>query len=198
LLFVVDASGSMAARRRMTLARGVVRRILLDAYRRRDQVALIAFGGAGARLILPPTNSIDLAERRLAGLRSGGRTPLAAALLLAQQTLARQRGGASLAAPLVTPLVAPLVVLVSDGKANQAPDGADPWAAALRAAGRLRRDGVAAAVVDADQGPARLGLIPALAEALGGTVIRPGAVPHVAAAVQRLAVAPPRSGRWAS
>ena len=64
LLFVVDASGSMAAHQRMVLARGTVQALLLDAYRRRDQVGLIAFAGAGARLVLPPTSSVDLARAR--------------------------------------------------------------------------------------------------------------------------------------
>jgi magnesium chelatase subunit D len=184
LLFVVDASGSMAAQRRMALARSTVRFILLDAYRSRDQVGLIAFGGGGARLVLPPTSSVDLAERRLGGLTTGGRTPLAQALHLAQQTLARRRPGETGRAPLV--------VLVTDGRANVAPAGADPWAAALSAARRLRAAGIAGAVVDADRGSARLGLSGALAGAMGASLLRPEgtgdrSVPLLAARIRRLA-----------
>jgi magnesium chelatase subunit D len=186
LLFVVDASGSMAAQRRMALARGAVRAILLDAYRSRDQVALIAFGGAGARLVLPATSSVDLAERRLSGLATGGRTPLAQALDLAHQTLARRRAGGAEGAPLL--------VLVTDGRANAAAPGVDPWAAALAAAGRLRAAGVASAVVDADRGSARLGLSRALAGAMGGPLLGPEgaqerAAPGLVARIRRLAAA---------
>jgi magnesium chelatase subunit D len=182
LLFVVDASGSMAARRRLALARGAVRVLLLDAYRRRDRVGLIAFGGAGARLVLPPTSSVDLAERRLSRLATGGRTPLAEALDLAYVTLARCPSGGA----------APVLVLVSDGRANLAPLGVDPWGASLVAAGRLRRAGIASAVVDADRGGDRLGLTQALATALGASVLRPRepaeeAAPALAARVRRLA-----------
>jgi magnesium chelatase subunit D len=181
LLFVVDASGSMSARRRLALAKGTVRVLLLDAYRRRDRVGLIAFGGAGARLVLPPTSSVDLAERRLSRLTTGGRTPLAEALDLAYLTLARW--------PLSG---APVLVLVSDGRANSAPPGVDPWWASIAAAGRLKRAGIATAVVDADRGGDRLGLTQALATALGASVLRPRApaevaAPALAARVRRLA-----------
>ena len=115
-LFVVDASGSMAAQRRMAAAKGAVVALLKQAYQQRDEVGLIAFRGSSAQLLLPPTNSVDLASMRLRELPTGGLTPLAAALRLALTTLGRwskARGAATSA----------LVVLVSDGRANVAARG---------------------------------------------------------------------------
>ena len=131
VIFVVDASGS-AALRRMAEAKGAVELILTDCYVRRDRVALIAFRGRGADLLLPPTRSLQRARRSLADLPGGGGTPLAeglaAAALLADQVA---RGGG-----------VPLVVLLTDGRANIARDGSpDRVRAAAEAveAGRLFR-----------------------------------------------------------
>ena len=77
VLFCVDASGSMAARKRMTQVKTAVLSLLMDAYRRRDKVGLITFRGQGAELVLPPTHSVEIAARRLDELPAGGRTPLA-------------------------------------------------------------------------------------------------------------------------
>lgn len=108
ILFVVDASGSMAARQRMTAVKGAILSLLIDAYQKRDQVGMIAFRGEGAQLVLPPTNSADLAQRHLQQLPTGGRTPLAHALHLANQTLARYQTNQYL----------PLLILISDCRAN--------------------------------------------------------------------------------
>jgi magnesium chelatase subunit D len=130
VLFVVDASGSMAARRRMVATKGAVLSLLLDAYQRRDRVGLVSFRGAGAEVRLPPTSSVELAARRLAELPTGGRTPLAAGL-------ARARG--LLAAEAVRdPNRRPLLVLVTDGRANAVGGGAALPAGRL-AAGRADR-----------------------------------------------------------
>jgi hypothetical protein len=75
VLFVVDASGSMAARRRMEAVKGAVLSLLLDAYQRRDKVGLVCFRGAGAELLLPPTSSVDAAARRLETLQAPRRRP---------------------------------------------------------------------------------------------------------------------------
>ena len=83
LLFLVDASGSMAARRRMTLVKGTVLGLLRSAYEQRDEVGVIAFRGLQAEVLLPPTASVELAEHALRVLPTGGRTPLAHALVLA-------------------------------------------------------------------------------------------------------------------
>ena len=156
VLFVVDASGSMAASRRMEAVKGAVLSLLLDAYQRRDKVGLICFRGAGAELLLPPTSSADAAARRLETMPTGGRTPLAAGLAEAYATLRRER--------LRDPLRRPLLVVVTDGRHNA---GGEPGPAAAL----LRRDGVAAVVVDCESGPVRLGLAVTLAGALGADCV---------------------------
>ena len=156
ILFVVDASGSMAAQRRMEAVKGAVLTLLTDAYQQRDQVAVIAFRGESASLLLSPTRSVDLAEQQLRELPTGGRTPLPHALQLALETLEQ-----TLALP-------PLLVLLSDGKANVAlNDGSDPWQETLSFAGLLAERGIAALVLDTETGYLRLGRARLLAEALG-------------------------------
>lgn len=158
ILFVVDASGSMGARRRMVAVKGAVLSLLLDAYQKRDRVGLIAFRGAGAELLAPPTNSVELAERRLRRLPTGGRTPLAAGLYLAAEVLTRylRREEA----------LSPLLVLVTDGRANAGPP---PLPAARALAGRT--PGLAALVLDCEQGFVRLGAARAIAEGLHGAYL---------------------------
>ncbi len=158
LVFVVDASGSMAARRRMAAVKGAVLALLVDAYQRRDLVALIAARGTGAELVLPPTASVEVAAGRLREMRAGGRTPLRAGLDRARELVRAQR--------LRGDRRQPLVLLVTDGRANAGDP--DPPDAARRAAVALRREGATLAVVDSEQGPVRLGMAAALAEAAGG------------------------------
>lgn len=157
VLFIVDASGSMAAERRMAVAKGAVLSMLTDAYQRRDHVGLIAFRGAHAELVLPPTRSISVAEQRLSALPTGGRTPLADALHLAREILARPAHRAQRA----------VVVALSDGRANVAHSGAAPLEDAYRAARALRDVGITALVLDSETGPVRLALAERLASELG-------------------------------
>ena len=156
ILFVVDASGSMAAQRRMEAVKGAVLALLTDAYQRRDEVAVIAFRGASATLLLSPTRSVDLAEQGLRELPTGGRTPLPHALQLVLETLEKTQ-------------MPPLLVLLSDGKANVAlGDGGDPWQETLTLARLLATHGVPALVLDTESGYLRLGRARQLAQALGG------------------------------
>ncbi|MFF8602851.1 putative cobaltochelatase [Streptomyces sp. NPDC015232] len=161
VLFVVDASGSMAARQRMGAVKGAVLSLLLDAYQRRDKVGLVTFRGRAADLALPPTSSVDAAAARLQQLPTGGRTPLAAGLLKAHDVLRVER--------LRDPSRRPLLVVVTDGRATGG--GADPVALAARAARLHAADGTAAVVVDCETGPVRLGLAGNLARELGGTAV---------------------------
>ncbi|HEX5269603.1 MAG TPA: magnesium chelatase subunit D family protein, partial [Gemmataceae bacterium] len=110
VLFVVDASGSMAARRRMELVKGAVLGLLQSAYEQRDEVGVIAFRGPQAEVLLEPTGSVGLAEQALRALPTGGRTPLAHALVSAGEVLGHSRRS--------RPDVPALLVLLSDGKAN--------------------------------------------------------------------------------
>ncbi|AKJ13984.1 magnesium chelatase [Streptomyces incarnatus] len=160
VLFVVDASGSMAARQRMGAVKGAVLSLLLDAYQRRDKVGLVTFRGASAEVALPPTSSVEAAAARLQSLPTGGRTPLAAGLLKAHEVLRVER--------LRDPARRALVVVVTDGRATGGPE---PVALAGRAARLFAAEGVASVVVDCESGPVRLGLAGQLAGELGGTAV---------------------------
>jgi magnesium chelatase subunit D len=157
ILFVVDASGSMAARRRMSAVKGAVLSLLADAYQRRDKVGLVSFRGEGAQMLLPPTASVELAAPRLEELPTGGRTPLAAGLEKAAQILARER--------LRDGERRPLLVLLTDGRSTVGPDP-------CRVASRLRSLKVASVVVDTEEGHVRLGMAEAIAEHLGARCLR--------------------------
>ncbi|WKA30425.1 magnesium chelatase subunit D [Bradyrhizobium roseum] len=145
-IFVVDASGS-AALHRLAEAKGAVELLLADCYIRRDQVALIAFRGSAAELLLPPTRSLARAKRSLAGLPGGGGTPLAAGLdaAFALSDSIRRKGQT------------PTVIVLTDGRANIARDGGQgrPKAEedAISAARQLRAAGIAAVLVDTSPRP---------------------------------------------
>ncbi len=157
ILFVVDASGSMAARSRMSAVKGAALSLLTDAYQRRDKVALVSFRGSGAVTLLPPTASVDLAAPRLEELPTGGRTPLAAGLDRAAEIISTER--------LRDAERRPLVVLLTDGRSTSGPDPAEP-------ANRLRAAGVASVVVDTEDGNVRLGLAREIANSLGARCLR--------------------------
>jgi magnesium chelatase subunit D len=164
VVFAVDASGSMAARRRMAAVSGAVLSLLRDVYQRRDKVGLVTFRGPGAEVVLPPTSSVPAAQARLAALRTGGRTPLADGLLRVRRLLAAER--------LRDPRRRALLVVLTDGRATVAArPGGDPVADACRAAGLLAADGVATIVVDCEAGPVRLGLAARVAAAARGPLV---------------------------
>ncbi|MGI5157733.1 VWA domain-containing protein [Microbispora sp. CA-102843] len=154
VLFVVDASGSMGARRRMTAVKTAVLSLLLDAYQRRDKVGLVVFRGADATVALPPTSSVEAGAARLRTLPTGGRTPLAEGLATAADVLRVER--------LRDPDRRPLLVVVTDGRATSGGD-------VTRAAAALA--GVTSVVVDCESGPVRLGMAHALALRLGARVL---------------------------
>ena len=147
VLFCVDASGSMAARKRMSEVKTAVLSLLLDAYQRRDKVGLVTFRGQAATLALPPTSSVEVAARRLEEVPSGGRTPLAEGLLCAADTLRWER--------IRDPRRRPLLVVVTDGRATAGPDA---LARSRQAATYLAGLGVDAVVVDCESGRMSLGL----------------------------------------
>ncbi|MFF7941145.1 magnesium chelatase subunit D family protein [Nocardia gamkensis] len=161
VVFVVDASGSMAARDRLSAVTGAVVTLLRDAYQRRDKVAVVSVRGAEAELVLPPTSSVDIAVRRLSGMRTGGKTPLAAGLLKAREIVLRER--------VRDPRRRPMLVLLTDGRAT---GGTDPVPRARAAARLLARDTVTSIVVDCERGMIRLGLAVNLARDLRGGYLR--------------------------
>ncbi|ASF12622.1 VWA domain-containing protein [Nocardia brasiliensis] len=161
VVFVVDASGSMAARDRLSAVTGAVVTLLRDAYQRRDKVAVITVRGQDAELVLPPTSSVDIAVRRLSGMRTGGKTPLAAGLLKAREIVQRER--------VRDPRRRPMLVLLTDGRAT---GGVDPVPRARTAAALLAQDGVTSIVVDCERGMIRLGLAAELARELRGGYLR--------------------------
>jgi magnesium chelatase subunit D len=158
ILFVVDASGSMAAAQRMEAVKGSVLSLLKDAYQKRDMVGVIAFRGVEAEVILEPTFSIDLAERALESLPTGGRTPLAHALQLTVQVLNQNKNS-----------ITPLLVILSDGKANvPLPGGGDAWKQVIQLSGEILTKEVSSLVLDTEQGYLKFGRAAELAAALGG------------------------------
>jgi magnesium chelatase subunit D len=163
LIFVVDASGS-AAMARLGEAKGAVELLLAEAYARRDHVALIAFRGDGAEVLLPPTRSLVQTKRRLAGLPGGGGTPLAAGLKAAGELAVQARGRG----------LSPTLALLTDGRANVALDGladrARAGADAETLARMLRAQGIAGLVLDVSVRPQ---------EALRGLAAQMGA-PYIA------------------
>ena len=161
VIFVVDASGSMAARDRMAAVTGAALSLLRDAYQRRDKVAVITFRAEGARVVLPPTSSAHTASRRLTRLDTGGTTPLAQGLLAARDVVMRERTRDRNRRALV--------VVLTDGRATGGPD---PLGRSRIAAGRLAAEGAAAVVVDCETSYIRLGLATELASQLGAPVVR--------------------------
>lgn len=161
IVFVVDASGSMAARDRLSAVTGAVVSLLRDAYQRRDKVAVITVRGREAELVLPPTSSVDIAVRRLQSMRTGGKSPLAEGFLRAREVVLRER--------LRDPQRRALVVTLTDGRAT---GGKDALHRARVAAHLLADASVASIVVDCETGLVRLGLAAELARELRGGYVR--------------------------
>ncbi|MGB3951079.1 MAG: putative cobaltochelatase [Candidatus Methanoculleus thermohydrogenotrophicum] len=141
-VFVVDASGSMGATRRMESAKGAVLSMLLDSYRQRDRVGLVAFRGNDAEVLLPLCSSVDLAQKRLEDLPTGGKTPLAAGLVKGMEVLQReQRKNGE---------VIPMMVVISDGRAN-VPLAGDVRHEVLGLAEEIRSQGIRVVVIDTEE-----------------------------------------------
>ncbi|MEO6798195.1 MAG: magnesium chelatase subunit D family protein [Candidatus Dormibacter sp.] len=140
IVFVVDASASMDAEQRMLATKGAILSLLRHAYVRRDKVSLVAFSGRNARVVLRPTSSVDLAERRLERLNIGGTTPLTHGLMTALKLIKTER--------LRDPRVYPLIVLISDGRGNISLFGEEPLLEAQRTAAQINQEGIRAMVID--------------------------------------------------
>ncbi len=161
LFFAVDASGSMGARGRMAASKGAVMSLLLDAYQKRDRVAMISFRRNQAVVNLPPTTSVELAGKLLAEMPVGGRTPLSAGLAKTHEQVRNIL--------LKDPSARPIVILITDGKSNVALSDQKPVDEALRLAAAMARDErIHHIVVDTEEaGLITFGLAQRLAAALG-------------------------------
>ncbi|WP_297041435.1 VWA domain-containing protein [uncultured Dialister sp.] len=161
-LFVVDASGSMGARERMKTVKGVIFKILLDAYQKRDRVGMVAFRKNTAEVLLPVTRSVDFAQKKLATMPTGGKTPLAKGLLKAEDVLDmlyRQDANQD-----------PVMILITDGRATSPLNkGTNPVTDALEEAKRIGRRNIPVAVIDTESGFIKLGLAKKLAKAMGAS-----------------------------
>ena len=164
VLFVVDASGSMGAQRRMVAVKGAIMSLLLDAYQRRDRVGLISFRGTRAELLLPPTNSVDLAKIHLQDMPTGGRTPLSAGLFKALEIIENER--------IKDRDVLPLLVLLSDGRGNVALGHDSPLDEAYAGAGIIGEEKIPSVVVDTESGFLKLGMVQPVAEAMGAQYLK--------------------------
>lgn len=163
VLFVVDASGSMGARQRMVASKGAVLSILMDAYQKRDKVGLIAFKGNSAELLLPPTSSIELAQKYLQEMPTGGKTPLSRGLVKGYEVIKTELRR--------DPDTCPFMVLISDGRANVSMNGEPPLQEITTVASRLKEEGIQSAVIDTESSMIKFGLAQQISTALGATYL---------------------------
>lgn len=158
VLFLVDASWSMAVAERMAATKGAILSLLTDAYQRRDRVGLIVFQKDRAILVLPPTNSIALAQRSLADIPVGGKTPLSAGLSLAYDVLRQEK--------ILHPDVRPLLIVLTDGAGNVAIGDNPPLEESYQFAELIAAEQVHSVVINMEQPAFDQGLAQTLAEHL--------------------------------
>jgi magnesium chelatase subunit D len=158
VLFVVDASWSMAVAERMAATKGAILSLLADAYQRRDRVGLVVFQKDRAALVLPPTNSVELARRALVDIPVGGKTPLSAGLYLAHQVLQREK--------TFHTDVLPLLILLTDGAGNVSMSGIAPQEESHQIAQKIAEDGIRAVVINMEHAAFDQGLANDLANHL--------------------------------
>ena len=160
ILFVVDASWSMAVTERMQATKGAIMSLLTDAYQRRDRVGLIVFQKDRASLILPPTNSVILAKKALAEIPVGGKTPLSAGLQLALDVFTKETR--------LHPDVMPLMILLTDGAGNVSLGSLPPQEEARRIAENIAHSDIRNITINMEHAAFDQGLAQQLANWLGG------------------------------
>ncbi len=161
ILFVVDASWSMAVAERMSATKGAILSLLTDAYQQRDRVGLVVFQKNSSTLVLSPTNSIQLAQRALADIPVGGKTPLSAGLYMAQQVIQRER--------ILHPDVNPLMIMLTDGAGNVSMSELPPQEEANRLAEQIAGDEIRCVVINMEHAAFDQGLAQNLADHLQAT-----------------------------
>lgn len=155
VLFVVDASWSMAVSERMEATKGAILSLLTDAYQRRDRVGLIVFNKNESRLVLPPTNSVQLARKALRDINIGGKTPLSAGLMMAYNVIRREA--------YTHPDVIPLLILLTDGAGNVSMSDLPPQEEAHRIADLIRDSAYRSVVINMEHPAFDQGLAQGLA-----------------------------------
>ena len=158
ILFAVDASWSMAAAERMSATKGAIMSLLMDAYQKRDRVAMISFQKDRANLVLPPTSSVEMAKKALQNIPVGGKTPLSAGLLLSFQVIEREKAQDS--------ELIPLMILLTDGAGNVSMMGMPPREETLMVAGLFAEKDIRAVVINTEHASLDRGLARELAESL--------------------------------
>lgn len=158
ILFVVDASGSMGAKKRMSAVKGAVVSLLTDAYQKRDKVGMVAFRKNQAEVLLGITRSVELAQKSLKDLPTGGKTPLSAGLSKGYEILK--------AAKKKDPEMVPVLVLVSDGRTNSSINNGDPYEEAIEIANKIASESIQSIVIDTEQDFIKLGLANNIAKAM--------------------------------
>jgi magnesium chelatase subunit D len=158
ILFTVDASWSMAAAARMEATKGAIMSLLVDAYQKRDRVCMITFQKDRANLVLPPTSSVEMAKNTLKEIPVGGKTPLAAGLLMAFQIIEREKRESS--------EIVPLMILLTDGAGNVSVTGMPPREEALLVANLIAQRHIRAVVINTEHESLDRGLAKELATAL--------------------------------
>jgi magnesium chelatase subunit D len=158
ILFIVDASGSMGVKKRMAAVKGAVVSLLTDAYQKRDKVGVIAFRKKNAEVLLGITRSVELAQKSLKALPTGGKTPLTVGLSKGYEILkAVKKKDADMV---------PVIVLVSDGRANSSVNGGNDFQEAVNMANKISNEGIQGIVIDTEQEFIKLGLAKKIAEAM--------------------------------
>ena len=161
-IFLVDASGSMGARERMSAVKGAIFQMLQEAYQKRDRVGMIAFRRNQAEILLPVTRSIDLAQKCLQQLPTGGKTPLSAGLLETLNvlnTLNKKEKDTE-----------PIVILLTDGRANAvSEDDVEPVETALKYAEKFNKEKITSLVIDTENAFIKLGIAKNIAQRMGAS-----------------------------
>ena len=158
ILFVVDASWSMAASERMEATKGAIFSLLVDAYQRRDQVGLVVFQRDRARVVLPPTSSVELAQKALVDLPVGGKTPLSSGLYVAWRVFENVRRR--------EPETQPMMILLTDGAGNVSMTGQPAQEEALKIAELYVHSEIKSVVVNMEHSAFDRGLAQTLADSL--------------------------------
>lgn len=143
IVFVVDGSGSMNANQRIKAAKGAIVSLLLDAYQKRDEVAMIVFKGETAEVVLPPTSSVELAYKLMEELPTGGKTPLAEGLYKGLEVIKN--------AKYRNPDIYPIIVLISDGRANVSRGSKKPIEEVKEMALLIKKEEIKSIVIDVEK-----------------------------------------------